>query len=224
MRFSIKFILFVMLVFAILLSGFTSEIMSRQRAKALVEDFGGEFWDENMTIPGRMWNIDPRNEKVPRQKESKWLQAIVGEGYTNKVRAIKIQLKQPDVSRIRSLLSQHAGLKGLDILEIRGPATQPLTSKNLKPIHGLSDLRFLSLCNAKLDRSFFESLSKIEDLEYVWLAKCDYDVEDLLPLAANPNLAWVKLGRDDFDQESLDTVRREIPNAYLTLRNVEPGK
>lgn len=222
MKFSIRTLLFLTLVISIAFTGLTKRDRSTKTAKNLIKSLNGTFWFDKEKLRGFTWDIAPRIALQPSKIASqdslreKMLNYFFGEDRTKVIRAIKIQPNDTNVSKVKTLLSQSIGLAGVEIVTITGPADGALLARHLYPIDQLQNIRFLRIGNAQLDRNFFLALSKVEDLEFVDLVNCNYEIEDLEPLSESIHLAWVKLGRTDFEKPRLQQVRSKVPATYLT--------
>ena len=220
MKFSVRVILFLILVIAIAISGLLGRYSQQKQAKVIVAECNGEFHYDQEKLDWGTWPIEARTpDKALQPNEGiidRALGQIYGSEYSSVIRMIEIRPENHQLPKVKRLLGLARGLFGVEILRINGPEDLVLQTGHLTGISRLQNLRFLSISQAKLDRSFFSSLASVEDLEVLYLSHCEYQIEALEPLAASQNLAWVKLGRNDFDPQRLKAVQAKVPFTYLT--------
>ena len=117
------------------------------------------------------------------------------------------------------ILSRPQALQNLQRLEL---TTRHLISdENVRQLGNLQSLRFLWLSNAEITTAGVESLSRLTELEVVFLDSCRFKTDDFSKLAKLPNLAWVRIQQVDPAEEhaisdaGIASFREAAKHAYV---------
>jgi len=207
MKFSLRTLLFLVLITAIFLSGLINPVVGRRNAKKILNQCSGLWWRTD-------------SDEIDQFREMTLLNEILTEWDRLAIEKAVISPIPNQDHLIKRFLSQHRGLRGLESLSIL--SYESISPKSYHPIHGLRDLRFLRIKDATLDRQFFKSVAAIEDLEKLVLIDCKFDAADLAKLAPSKHLAWVHIDCDEVDMESLNQARRSLDRIQVTQSDFDP--
>ena len=219
MRFSFKFVMFVVSVLAVLLAGFVLPETNRERVANGVSQFDN----------GRVWYVGAdASERDPRR-------IFFGDQAGKSIRKIQLLLSYPvkegqeesavvddeqAAAAIERIVGDWRALTHLESLTLR--SKNPITEQAVVSIGRLNAVRFLSMDNAKITPAGVAALGQLENLEVLWLHNCKYSTQDFSELSRLKFLAEVKILNDEnqpaaLTDDGLKSFRQAVAHGYVKL-------
>ena len=221
MRFSFKFLFFVVFVAALLTAGLVMPETKREQVVKRVNEF------ENAKLELTESNL---HKNDPRR-------FFFGENAGRRIRKIAFPYRfrrSPDKpefagfndeegsAKIESIISDWRALTHLESLDLR--TLHPVTSTTVEQLGRLKALRFAAISNADITQAGAAAIGKMENLEVLWLDGCKFSAEDFSSLANLEHLAVILiiLGEDDDESppsdQCISSMRAAADNAYIQVK------
>lgn len=220
MRFSFKFLLFVVLVAALLIASFVMPETKRETTAKRVLKF------EKAKIE---YTASSLHQKDPRR-------LFFGDNAGRRIRKIELpyrykrKLDQPEFAgfndedgsaAIQSILADWRALTHLESLVL--PTMHPITSKTIEHLGKLKALRFVHIKNAAITSAGADALGGMENLEALWLDGCQFSADDFSSLSKLEHLGSVRIAIYEKDEspptaEALVSMRSAASSAYVQIK------
>lgn len=220
MRFSFKTLLLVVLIAALLTGGVVMPETSRVRVLKHINQFEGAKIE---LTESRFSEKDPR----------RWFFGEDSGRYIKKIEFPVRHRRKPNQNEfagfddaagslaVEKIICDWRGLTHLESLKLQ--TKFPTTKKTFQGLSRLKALRFVWIEKAEIDAAAVQAISKLENLEVLYLRNCRFSTEDFSALAKLTHLAAVNVFRypslpSQVTDQALESLRAAVPTAYVRLR------
>ena len=215
MRFSFKALLVAVTIAALLTGGVVLPETSRVRVIKRVENFEGATIE---LTDSRLSEKDPRRwffgEDSGRFVQKLTFPVV----YKNK--PVTGENAEAGSMAIEKIICDWRGLTHLESLTMR--TKFPISGKTMRGLAQLKALRFVWVRNAEIDDDAVRALSKLKNLEVLYLTDCRFTTEDFSSFERLKHLATINVGRDpnlesQISDQALASLRAAAKTAWVRL-------
>lgn len=224
MRISLRSLLLLLVIIALPLAGIYNRYNGKRRLATFLATVEEASPTELTTIGDRpighvrwSYQLDGWYDYVKRSPEyhgPEWIRRLFGDDALAYIKRASVSLDSKTHSATMSkLLGNGDSLRGLEELQIH---VKDDIGFDCRCLSGLNDVRLLQLSGISLEEADFRSISKMEDLEILFVSGCQFKSESVGPLAESKHLAWVQVSHSIGVSEEVQQIRKHLPAAYIS--------